>query len=329
MDTITRRSCLRAMAAGAVGLASSRLAPAAINPKAALTIALGEYSFNTEYKAGTYNPLDLAQFTRKKFGLGVIDYVSSFWGDKAKDQSFLRELKQRAGDYGIVNHIILVDIPGPQLGDLEKDRRQAAIEAHRPWLEIAKFLDCSGIRVNLSGFDLNGFGTPGNKQAVLRSSVEGYGELLGYGAQDNLDVLVQNHIGYSCDPDWLIQVMRQVNNPHSGIEADPGHFQEIFVVNNPGNGPRIKTGESFDLYASWAKILPYSKALNAKTHAFDAEGNETTIDYRRIIGLAIKSGYRGYIGIEWEPEGTGQQMTPSEGIQATKALLRRYGAEAS
>ena len=330
MDTVTRRSCLKSMAAGAAGLASSRLARAVITgEKAALTIALGEYSFNTAYKAGTYNPLQLAELTRKKFGLSAIDYVSSFWADRAKDKKFLSELKQRASDYGIVNHIILVDLKGPQLGDLEKDRRRAAVQAHRPWLEIAKFLDCSGIRVNLSGFDLNGFGTPGNKQAALRSSVQGYGELLEYGARDNLDVLVQNHIGYSCDPDWLIQVMRQVNNRHAGIEADPGHFQEIFVVNNPGNGPRIKTGESFDLYASWARILPYAKALNAKTHTFDAEGNETTIDYRRIIGLANKSGYRGYIGIEWEPEGTGLQMTPSQGILATKALLRRYGAEAT
>jgi len=327
---ITRRSCLKSLAAAAIALTSSRIMrakPTELKPR--LTIALGEYSFNTAYQAGQYNPLDLAAETRKKFGLGAIDYVSSFWADKAKDAVFLRELKKSAHDNGIVNHIILVDLPGPQLGDLDASRRKAAVEAHRPWLEIAQFMGCSGIRVNLSGFDSNGFRTPGNKQAVLASSVEGYGRLLEYGAQDNLDVFVQNHMGYSCDPDWLVRVMQQVNNKHAGIEADPGHFQEIFFVNQPGKPSKITKGASFDLYAGWAKLMPYSKALNAKTHAFNAHGNETTIDYQKLLAITNKSSYTGYIGIEWEPEGPGRQMSPAEGIEATKALLRRYGASAS
>ena len=327
---ITRRSCLRSLTAAAMALASSRLLRAeSTELKPRLSIALGEYSFNTDYQAGQYNPLDLASETRKKFGLGAIDYVSSFWADKAKDAVFLRELKKNAQGNGIVNHIILVDLPGPQLGDLDASRRKAAIEAHRPWLEIAQFMGCNGVRVNLSGFDSNGFGTPGNKQAVLASSVEGYGRLLEYGAQANLDVLVQNHMGYSCDPDWLVRVMQQVNNKHAGIEADPGHFQEIFLVNQTGNPPKVTKGASFDLYAGWAKLMPYSKALNAKTHAFNAHGDETTINYQKLLAITKKSSYSGYIGIEWEPEGPGRQMSPAEGIEATKALLRRYGASAS
>lgn len=330
MRKITRRSCLQSMAAASIGFASSRLLRAApAEQNSWFTIALGEYSFNTAYREGKYNPLDLPGLTRKQFGLHAIDYVSSFWADKAKDRNFLRELKKRASDNGVVNHIILVDLPGPQLGDLDASSRTAAIEAHRPWIEVASFLDCSGIRVNLNGFGLNGFGEPGNKQAVLASSVEGYGRLLEIGARNNLDVLVQNHLGYSCDPDWLVRVMQQVDNKHAGIEADPGHFQEIFSVNVPGHGNQTKTGESFELYAGWAKIMPYAKAVNAKTQAFDAQGNETTMDYRRLLAITRKSGYTGYIGIEWEPKGKGQEMSPSQGIEATKALLRRYGGRAA
>lgn len=326
----TRRSCLISMAAAAIALASPRLMRAEpIKPQPRLTMALGEYSFNAAYRAGQYNPLKLAAETRKQFGLGAIDYVSSFWADKAKDGGFLSELKNNAHENGIVNHIILVDLQGPQLGDLDARRRAMAIEAHRRWLDIAHFLGCSGIRVNLSGFDSNGFGTPGNEQAVLASSVEGYGRLLEYGSQANLDVLVQNHMGYSCDPDWLVRVMQQVNNQHAGIEADPGHFQEVFLVSRPGEPSKAIKGATFDLYSGWAKLMPYSKALNAKTHAFNAHGDETTIDYQKLLAITNKSSYTGYIGIEWEPEGQGRQMSPAEGIQATKKLLRRYGASAS
>lgn len=326
----SRRSCLKSMAAAGISIASIGLMRAkSVERQPRLTIALGEYSFNAAYRAGQYNPLNLAAETRKKFGLGAIDYVSSFWADKAKDPVFLRDLKSTAHDNGIVNHIILVDLPGPQLGDLDARQRMTAVEAHRTWLDIAHFLGCSGIRVNLSGFDINGFGTPGNKQAALASSVEGYGRLLEYGAEANLDVLVQNHMGYSCDPDWLVRVMQQVHNRHAGIEADPGHFQEIFLVNQPGKPSKIKKGASFDLYEGWAKLMPYSKALNAKTHAFNAHGDEATIDYQKLLAITSKSSYTGYIGIEWEPEGPGRQMSTAEGIKATKALLRRYGASAS
>jgi hypothetical protein len=323
MRSMTRREYLRDSAAAIASLALPTSSSAA-EPKLFFKIALGEYSFNSAYRAGKYNPLELASLTRKKFQLGAIDYVSSFWADKAHDKTFLAELKKRAADNDVINHIILVDLPGPQLGDPDATSRAAAVEAHRFWLGVAQFLGCSGIRVNL-----NGFGRPGAKQEALKFAVDGYSKLLQNGARENMDVLAQNHIGYSCDPDWLIAVMKQVNNRHAGIEADPGHFEEIFIVQKPGGGREVVNGESFDLYAGWAKLMPFAKAVNAQTHSFDAQGNETTMDYRRLLEMVTNAGYRGYIGVEWEPEGTGTQLTPSEGIEKTKALLEKDGAALS
>jgi Xylose isomerase-like TIM barrel len=322
MRSITRRKYLGDSAIAS--FAALRGIASGAPQKLFFKIALGEYSFNTAYREGKYNPLELASLTRKKFGLGAIDYVSSFWADKAHNRSFLSELKKRAAENDVVNHIILLDLPGPQLGDPDERSRQAAVDAHRFWLEVAQFMGCSGIRVNL-----NGFGRPGPKQAALNFAVDGYHKLLEYGARDNLDVLVQNHIGYSCDPDWLVEVMKKVDNKHAGIEADPGHFQEIFIVQKPGGGHEVINGESFNLYAGWAKLMPFTKAVNAKTHSFDAQGNETTMDYRRLLQIVKNSGYTGYIGIEWEPEGTGKQLSPSEGIEKTKYLLEKDGAALS
>lgn len=318
---MTRRKYLESSSAAIASLSGLRETAFGAEPKLFFKIALGEYSFNTAYRARKYNPLELASLTRKKFGLGAIDYVSSFWADKAHNRSFLSELKKRAADNDVVNHIILVDLPGPQLGDPEARSRAAAIDAHRFWLDVAQFMGCSGIRVNL-----NGFGNPGTKQTALNFAIDGYGKLLEYAARQELDVLVQNHIGYSCDPDWLVEVMKRVGGKHSGVEADPGHFQEIFIVQKPGGGHDVISGASFDLYSGWAKLMPFTKAVNAKTHSFDAQGNESTMDYRRLLEIVKKSGYTGYIGIEWEPEGTGKQLSPSEGIEKTKDLLEKDGA---
>jgi len=328
---MTRREHLRRLGTGAAGLACFPFEALGAPPPPRLffKIALGEYSFNSLFRAGKYDPLDLAGLTRNEFGLDAIDYVSSFWTDKAKDQAFLRELKKRAEDHRVFNHVILVDLPQSELGDLNESRRVAAVEAHREWIDIAKFLQCPSIRVNLNGFSLEGFGTPGHKEASLKASADGYARLLRYGAENGINVIVQNHLGYSCDPDWLVSVMKQVNSPYAGIQADPDHFEELFVAVKTGASNEVKKGPSFDKYQGLEKIMPYAKAVNAKTHAFDTEGYETTLDYRRILRIVKASGYRSYIGIEWEPEGQGRQMPVPDGIKATKALLEKDGAQLS
>ncbi|MGH9625397.1 MAG: sugar phosphate isomerase/epimerase family protein [Bryobacteraceae bacterium] len=316
---MTRRDHLRTLLWG--GLAARAVLSAS---PLFFKISLGEYSFNTSHRAGKYDPLKLAWMTKHQFGLNAIDYVSSFWADKASSRNFLRELKREASDNGIVNNIILVDMSGPQLGDLDKNRRKKSVQAHRHWLDIASFLGCSGIRVNL-----NGFQPPGNPKAFLNGSVDGYGSLLEYGDRQNLDVLVQNHIGYSCDPGWLVAVIKQVNNKHAGIEADPGHFQELFFFTDAHGKHVTQKGHSSDTYAGMEKLMPYAKSVNAKTHAFDANGNGSAFDYKRILKIVKDAGYTGYIGIEWEPEGSGRKLSDAQGIEATKALLERVGSELS
>jgi sugar phosphate isomerase/epimerase len=68
--------------------------------------------------------------------------------------------------------------------------------------------------------------------------------------------------------------------------------------------------------------MPYAKGVSAKSYAFDADGNETTIDFRRMMKIVLDAGYHGYVGIEYE----GQAPEP-EGITATKKLLERIRAE--
>ncbi|HUZ47160.1 MAG TPA: TIM barrel protein [Terriglobia bacterium] len=326
---MTRREHLKRLGFGAAGLAglswASGGARAAGQPF--LKIAMGEYSLNHTLRAGKYNPLHLAQMTRKVFGLDAIDYVSTFWAEKAKDPAFVGQLKSRAEEYGVLNHVILVDMRNLELGDLDESRRKQAVEAHRRWIDIAEFLGCSSIRVNLNRIGAEDYGKPGHKEAVFKASVDGYRRLLAYGAQKNIGITVQNHIGYSCDPDWLVAVMKAVNSKYAGIQADPDHFEEHFYVKKSDEGYEARKGASFDKYKGLAKLMPYTKALNAKTHAFDREGNETTLDYDRILRIVLKSGYRGYIGIEWEPEGPGLEMSDVQGIQATKDMLVKKMAE--
>ena len=80
----------------------------------------------------------------------------------------------------------------------------------------------------------------------------------------------------------------------------------------------------YDRYKGVSELMPYAKAVSAKTHTFDESGNETATDYFKMMDIVMKHGYHGYVGIEFE--GGGDEY---EGIKKTKALLERVAAKAA
>ena len=65
--------------------------------------------------------------------------------------------------------------------------------------------------------------------------------------------------------------------------------------------------------------MPYAKAVSAKSHDFDASGNEIRTDYERMLRIVLDAGYNGDIGIEYE----GDVASEREGVRLTKTLLER------
>jgi sugar phosphate isomerase/epimerase len=69
-------------------------------------------------------------------------------------------------------------------------------------------------------------------------------------------------------------------------------------------------------------LIPFAGGLSAKCYDFDEQGEETTIDFRRMLQIARAGGYRGFIGVEYE----GERLPEEEGIMAAKRLLERLDA---
>ncbi len=69
--------------------------------------------------------------------------------------------------------------------------------------------------------------------------------------------------------------------------------------------------------------MPFAKAVSAKTYGFDRNGNEKYIDYRRMMKIVFEAGYRGFVGIEYEGNGLGEDG----GIRATKDLLEQIRSQ--
>src|SRR5690606_12011636 len=91
---------------------------------------------------------------------------------------------------------------------------------HYKWVEAAKFLGCTDIRVNITGHT----GGETDVEGLTQRAIDGYGRLVAFGAEHEMGVIVENHGGLSSNGQWLAHVMWQVNDPYAGTLPDFGNF---------------------------------------------------------------------------------------------------------
>jgi L-ribulose-5-phosphate 3-epimerase len=275
-------------------------------------VSIAEWSLHRAIlRARTLDHLDFARTARESFGLDGVEYVNQMFMDKARDQAYLAEMKKRADDHGVQSLLIMVDGEG-NLGEADPAARRRAVENHHPWIDAAHFLGCHSIRVNASG--------SGSREALADAVVDGLSQLSEYAAQAGLNVTVENHGGYSSDAAWLAGVMARVNLDNCGTLPDFGNFCIARQQMADGSNPCV---EEYDRYRGVEELMPYAKAVSAKSHDFDADGNEIHTDYERMMRIVLAAGYRGYVGIEYE----GGQLDEMTGIRRTLELLERVRAK--
>lgn len=283
--------------AGGLSLGPARAAdqePAAKPPL--FRISLAEWSLHKTLFAGKLDNLDFPRVARERFGIAAVEYVNQFFKDKAKDADYLADLAGRAADEGVQNLLIMCDGLG-NLGDPDDKARTTAIENHHPWVEAAKRLGCHSIRVNAA--------SKGSFDEQQKLAADGLARLAEFAAQMELNVIVENHGGLSSDGKWLKGVIERVGRPNCGTLPDFGNFG------------------GYDRYQGVAELMPFAKGVSAKSHEFDADGDEVRTDYRRMLKIVVDAGYRGWVGIEYE----GGKLSEDEGVMATKRLLETVRAE--
>ena len=273
--------------------------PAMLNGQRAAVpfrISLAQWSFHKALFAKQMNHLDFARVARRDYGIEAIEYVNVFFRDHATDAAYLAEMNTRARDEGVYQHLIMVDGEGA-LGDPDAMKRTQAVENHRKWLDAARALGCATIRVNAQST-----GTPDEQQKL---AADGLRRLTEIAAPMNLNVIVENHGGLSSHGDWLVGVMQLVNHPRCGTLPDFGNFYD------------------YDRYQAVTEMMPFAKAVSAKSHDFDAAGNETHTDYARMMRIVLAAKFSSWVGIEYE----GETLSEPDGVRATLALLTRMQSQ--
>ena len=258
-------------------------------------ISIAEWSLHKSLFGKKISNLDFPVVAKKEFKISAVEYVNQFFKDKATDKNYLNELKKICDNEGVKSLLIMCDGEG-KLGDADKNKRISSVNNHKRWIEAAKHLGCHSIRVNAS--------SSGSYDDQQKLAADGLSRLSEFASTHGLNVIVENHGGLSSNGQWLSGVMKSVNMKNCGTLPDFGNF-------------RIGGGKTYDRYKGVKELMPFAKAVSAKSHDFDDNGNEIHTDYHKMMKIVIDAKYRGYVGVEYE----GSKLSEYDGIKATKKLL--------
>jgi sugar phosphate isomerase/epimerase len=336
----TRRDFLSTLGLATAGLGVTSMFPAAANAgNASFTfeISLAEFSYASELFSNKMTNFDFAQRAVNDHGINVLEWVSGFFNNKHTDTAYMKELKSMCDDLGAKSHLIMVD--GENIASVDAAKRQHAVESHYPWVDAAKFLGCTSIRVNLGDAmsAMTGKGEEASEADAAKAAVDGYGKLLEYANKAGINVIVENHFGYSSNPEWLVGIMKQLGAKNKGFLPDFGNFcMERTKAESMDFKALLATKcvKEYDKYKGVEMMMPYAKGISAKTHKFDANGNDPETDFKKIFGIIKASGWTGgYVGIEYEGGllrdfgGDTSYLSNDDGIKATKLLLQKVQQE--
>ena len=262
-------------------------------------ISLAEWSLHRELFSKKIDHLDFISLAKTEFGISAVEYVNSFFFEKARDRKYLNKMKSRANDHDVRSLLIMCDNEG-NLGDPDKNKRYKAVENHYKWAEAAAFLGCHSIRVNARSDDKLSYDNQ------LDLAADGLSRLVDFCSDLKINAIVENHGGLSSNGAWLSALMKKIDHPSVGTLPDFGNFM-------------IQDNEWYDRYKGVEELMPFAKAVSAKSHEFDLNGNEVRTDYNKMMEIVLKGGYNGYVGIEYE----GDKHSEYDGIHLTLKLLKK------
>ena len=302
-SNLKRRDFLKFGASIAGGLAATGLRGSLlsdIKKPMVFKISLAEWSLHRALQSKEIDHLDFYSVAKKEFDISAVEYVNTFFFNKAKDATYLKEMKTRADDLSVKSLLIMCDSEG-NLGDPDNSKRKTAVENHYKWAEAAKFLGCHSIRVNAR--------SEGSYDEQIELAADGLRRLAEFGDSIGINTIVENHGGLSSNGKWLSAVMEKVDHPRIGTLPDFGNF-------------RLDGEEWYDRYQGVRELMPYAQAVSAKSHEFDSDGNEINTDYYKMMKIVLDASYNSHVGIEYE----GTAHSEMEGIRLTLELLKKVRA---
>ena len=276
-------------------------------------LSLAQWSFHRTFREGGVSPYDFAE-RANDLGFKGLEYVNALYPDvmesNDKDLAISKFIEQNnvlAAQFNMKNVLIMIDSEGDLSSSNEKERL-SAIENHKKWISAANKMGCSAVRLNLNGEN--------DVETWKKNSIQSLNALSAFAKPLNINVIVENHGGKSSNARLLMEVINSVDYSNCGTLPDFGNF---CMSEDWGSLKDNKCNNPYDPYLGVSEMLPKAFGLSAKSYEFDDNGDETILDYYKLLSIVKRGGYKGFIGVEYE----GEILSEKDGIIATKKLLEK------
>ncbi len=281
-------------------------------------MSLAQWSFNKSFRSGDVSPYEFARLA-SELGFEGLEYVNQLYPDVMDSEdktaaiaAFVEKNNALAAQYKLQNVLIMIDSEG-DLASSDENKRSEAIANHKLWIDAANQMGCNAVRLNLYG--------ESDPEKWVANSILSLTDLADYAANKSINVIVENHGRLSSNVPVLMKVINGTGKSNCGTLPDFGNF----CIAEEGYGSLFDGSckEFYDPYKGVSEMIVKAFGVSAKSYNFDKEGNETTLDYNRLLKIVKDAGYTGFVGVEYE----GDRLSEDEGIIATKTLLENIGAK--
>lgn len=299
-----RRTFIRNSVLGATALATTPLLSSFVQEKL-LRISLAQWSLHRSFEEGSLDPLNFAAIAMEKYNIDAVEYVNGLYPGKGNDEKFWKQMKKHSDSAGVLNLVMMVDDEG-DLGSASESKRLQAVENHYKWVRAANILSCHSVRVNAFG--------DADREIFRMAIMDAMSRLADYASEMNINIIIENHGLFSSDAALIAGIIKEVNRPNFGSFPDFGNW----CLSAKWGTTQGDCQKEYDRYQGVSELLPYAKAVSAKSYNFNEKGEDTKIDYYRLMKIVKESAYNGYIGIEYE----GTEKSEHEGILLTRDLIK-------
>jgi sugar phosphate isomerase/epimerase len=261
-----RRQLLTALAAlPAVAQISEKAAD-----KFRLRAGLVAYSYRELLAAKKLNYDDLIHRIAD-WGLDGMD-CTVYWFPDTSD-AFLASLRKTAFKNGVQIYNAGVRV---RLAQPTAELQQAEVENIKKWVDVTEKIGASHMRV---------FGGPVPKGATEQQAIAWSVEVVKRGAEyagsRGVTIGIEDDGGLTVHAGPTIEIAKRADSPWVGINADSGNLPE-------------------DGYKQFERLLPYATSVHLKPLISAPDGKKEKADWKRLLTMIGKSGYKGYVGMEYE-----------------------------
>lgn len=243
-----------------------------------LKISLNAFSFDSPLKAGTMTLDDLLDFCAKT-GFGGVDLTGYYFPGypEVPPDEYIYHIKRKAfrlgidlGCTGVRNDFTWAD----------PIKREGEKKLVKEWIQVARKLGAPGVRIFAGVLSKEEY--PWDQRA--KWIVDDIRECAEYGKENGVMLALQNHFDFMKSAADVEKILKMIDHSWVGLMLDIGSYH------------------SPDPYADIAATARYAITWQMKERVF-VNDKQVDTDYKKVIDIVRKCGYRGYLPLETLGEG--------------------------